>query len=309
METGPVLYRPVGARILGEGDHIEHYRILRVVGSSLHSILYAAVDTKLNRQVALKQVNPGVGAQSEQVSERFRKEVQSLIALSNYHDGVIKVYDFVDPGTLVTEWVEGVTLEEGSETFAIDEVLQIGIELCDILAFAHGRGIVHRDIKPSNVMLTATRRVKLLDFGIAKNTTLGTSNLTLDANVPVGTFTYMAPEQFAAPNQAKPVSDVYSLGLTLYWLITGQMPTEPWLGPRTFGLIPPDTFRPIIMQSPAIQRLADPREGLAEDWVADLDACVRKAFMENPADRYPDAESFKRDLERLWHRVEASVLR
>lgn len=305
-QTGPVTYGPVGVRLREPGDIIEHYKILRVVGSSLHSVLYCAEDTKLKRQVALKQVGAGAAA-SDAVMSRFQKEVQSLIALSNHHDGVVKVYDFLEPATLVTEWVEGNNLEESPQLTA-DAILAIGIALCDVLAFAHERGIVHRDIKPSNVMLTAhTKHVKLLDFGIAKNTSLGTSNLTLDANVPIGTFTYMPPEQFAAPNQAKPPADIYSLGLTLYRLITSEMPTEPWLGPRTFGFVPPDQFRPITKDSPGVVMFLEQANlPLAHaSWIDELNAIVRRAFEENPVDRYPDALSFKRALEGVWHKMEA----
>lgn len=305
-QTGPITYGPVGVRLRDPGEIIDHYRILRVVGSSLHSVLYCAEDTKLKRQVALKQVGAGAAA-SDAVMSRFHKEVQSLIALSNHHDGVVKVYDFLEPATLVTEWVEGHNLEESPQLTA-DTILEIGIELCDVLAFAHERGIVHRDIKPSNVMLTThTKHIKLLDFGIAKNTSLGTSNLTLDANVPIGTFTYMPPEQFAAPNQAKSQSDIYSLGLTLYRLITSEMPTEPWLGPRTFGFVPPEQFRPITVNSPGVAMFLE-QAGLPAEpapWIEELNAIIRRAFEENPMNRYADALAFKRALEGIWHKMEA----
>ncbi|MBO9540740.1 protein kinase [bacterium] len=308
-QTGPVTYGPLGVRMREAGEMVGSYRILRVVGSSLHSILYCAEDTRLGRQVALKQVASGAGTLDGIIS-RFQKEVQSLIALSNHHDGVVKVYDYMEPSMLVTEWIEGENLEEAAP-LPLEQVLSVGIAICDVLAFAHARGIVHRDIKPSNIMRTQhTGHVKLLDFGIAKNAALGTSNLTLDANVPIGTFTYMPPEQFAAPNQAKAPSDLYSLGLTLYRLITGEMPTEPWLGPRTFGLIPTEHFRPLTAESRAIALTLAATPALSEDlgWVAGLDAIIRRAFEENPADRYPDALSFKRALEGVWHRVVARSL-
>jgi len=305
-QTGPVVYGPLGVRPMEAGEVIDHYKVVRLVGSSLHSILYCAEDLRLGRQVALKQVGVGTGATGP-IMERFQKEVQSLIALSNHHDGVVKVFDFLSPSTLVTEWIEGQNLEECGQ-LALDEILEAGIALCDVLQFAHARGIIHRDIKPSNIMRTEhTRHVTLLDFGIAKNAALGTSNLTLDANVPIGTFAYMPPEQFAAPNQARPQADIYSLGLTLYRLITSEMPTEPWLGPRTFGLIPIEQFRPLTVKSPAIAVFLE-RTGTAPgEWIAALDAILRRAFAENPSDRFVDAQTFRKEIEGIWHKIEATV--
>lgn len=296
-------------RTLAAGDFIGPYRVERVVATSLHSTLYRAEDLRLRRQVAIKQANP-MGMQSEAALLRFQKEVQSLIALSTYHDGVIKVYDYLPPGTLVTEWVEGENLDELVGELPIDRVIQIGIDLCDILAFAHSMAIVHRDIKPSNVMVSSqTHRVKLLDFGIAKNAGLGISQVTTDSDVPIGTFTYMAPEQFASPNQAQGASDIYSLGLTLYRIITGTLPASPWLGPRTFSLVPPDAFQPIDEFAPAIQIFLGSIGDLLPDldWVLDLDAVIAKAFRENASDRYRSAAEFKAELERVRALISASV--
>ncbi|HEY9764902.1 MAG TPA: tetratricopeptide repeat protein, partial [Chroococcales cyanobacterium] len=147
-------YYPITGHAYNPGDLIGHYRILSVVGSTLHSILYCALDPHLDRKVALKQVNPGIGIKGDAPIMRFQKEVKSLIALSNHHAGVVKVYDFIEPGMLVMEWVDGQTLEEAWGSLGVDRVLEIGIELCNILDFAHSMAIVHRDIKPSNIMLT-----------------------------------------------------------------------------------------------------------------------------------------------------------
>jgi tetratricopeptide (TPR) repeat protein len=299
----------VTGRALGPGDFIGPYRVDRVVATSLHSTLYRAEDLRLRRQVAIKQANP-VGMQSEAALLRFQKEVQSLIALSTYHDGVIKVYDYLPPGTLVTEWVEGQNLDELVGELPIDRVIQIGIDLCDILAFAHSMAIVHRDIKPSNVMVSSqSHRVKLLDFGIAKNAGLGISQVTTDSDVPIGTFTYMAPEQFASPNQAHGASDIYSLGLTLYRIITGALPAAPWLGPRTFSLVPPDAFQAIDEFAPAVQIFLGTIGDLLPDldWIEDLDRVISKSFRENAADRYRSAAELKAELERVRALISASV--
>lgn len=294
-------------RQLAPGDAVGPYRIVRLVSSSLHSTLYQAEDMRLRRPVALKQANP-LGVQSEAALARFHKEVQSLIALSNHHDGVVKVFDYLPPATLVTEWVEGQNLDAVEGDLGVDRLLQIAIELCDVLASAHEMAIIHRDIKPSNVMVTKAGHVKLLDFGIAKNAALGTSHLTADSGVPIGTFTYMAPEQFASPDQARPESDLYSLGLSLYRLIAGRLPASPWLGPRTFGLMAPEAFAPVTEEAPAVARfLATCDPGSDRGWVSELDRVLRKAFREDPSERYRQAADFKRDLERVLARVLACV--
>lgn len=294
-------YYPITDQSYHTGDTIAHYKIISVIGSTLHSILYCAQDTRLDRLVALKQVNPGVGPHGETALVRFQKEVKSLISLSSYHAGIIKVYDFIEPGLLVMEWIEGDTLEDAE--LEADRLIEIGVELCDILEFSHSKGIIHRDIKPSNIMLTSqTHQIKLLDFGIAKNAALATSH-TIDAQVPIGTFTYMAPEQFAAPNQAQSGSDVYSLGLTLYRCLTGRLPTDPWFGPRTFGLASEQDFAPITAGSKAIATYLRHRSLEDTDWIQDLDAAVRRAFSEDPQKR-PTTQEFGAQLRKIWHRIE-----
>ncbi len=286
-------------RQLAPGERIGPYRIIRLVSSSLHSSLYEAEDLKLHRRVALKQANP-LGIQSKAALERFHKEVQSLIALSGVHHGVVKVYDYMPPATLVTEWIEGTNLEDAVGALGVDRILEIAIELCDILTEAHTMAIIHRDIKPSNVMVSNTGEVKLLDFGIAKNAALGTSQLTADSGVPLGTFTYMAPEQFASPHQARPESDLYSLGLSLYRLITGNLPASPWLGPRTFGFVAASSFVPVTEEALAIRAYL---ESLAMrpdlSWIADLDRILRRCFAEDPGERFKSAAELKAEFERI----------
>ena len=293
-------------RQLAPGERIGPYRIVRLVSSSLHSSLYQAEDLKLHRPVALKQANP-LGIQSRAALERFHKEVQSLIALSGVHRGVVKVYDYLPPATLVTEWIEGANLEDAVGALGVDRLLEIAIELCDILAEAHAMAIIHRDIKPSNVMVSNSGEVKLLDFGIAKNAALGTSQLTADSGVPLGTFTYMAPEQFASPHQARPESDLYSLGLSLYRLITGSLPASPWLGPRTFGFVAAGSFLPVTEAAPAIRSYLGASAGRSDlAWIADLDRILSRSFREDPGERFKSAAELKAELERVLAALRAS---
>jgi|GEM_PF-1217472 len=299
LATGPIQYTPVGVHVRQPGDRIGPYRVLRLVVSSLHSVLYCAWDERLGRQVALKHVS-FEGANHPALLARFEKEVRSLSALSDLHEGVARVYDLLEPGIMVTEWIDGENLE-GTVDLAVDEVLDIGIRVLEVLALAHARGIVHRDIKPSNLMRSAdTGRVKVLDFGIAKNAQLGTTMLTVDAGVPVGTFAYMPPEQFANPHQVTAQADLYALGLTLYRLIAGRMPAEPWLGPRSLALLGAGRFRPVSLESPALARYVA-RTGAIPDasWIEALDACLVRAFAERPDDRYTDAAAMSAGLRSL----------
>lgn len=305
LATGPIQYAPVGVHLRQPGDRVGPYRVLRLVVSSLHSVLYCAWDERLGRQVALKHVS-FEGANHPAVLARFEKEVRSLAALSDLHEGVARVYDLLEPGIMVTEWIDGENLD-GAVDLAVDEVLDIGIRVLEVLALAHARGIVHRDIKPSNLMRSAdTGRVKVLDFGIAKNAQLGTTMLTVDAGVPVGTFAYMPPEQFANPHQVTAQADLYALGLTLYRLIAGRMPAEPWLGPRSLALLGAGRFRSVSLESPALARFVA-RNGFVPNsaWIEALDASLVRAFAERPEDRFPDAPGMAEVLRSLLEELEA----
>ena len=303
LATGPIQYAPVGVHVRQPGERIGPYRILRLVVSSLHSVLYCAWDERLQRQVALKHVS-FEGASHPAVMARFEKEVRSLAALSDLHEGVARVYDLLEPGIMVTEWIDGDNLD-GTMELAVDEVIDIGIRVLEVLALAHVRGIVHRDIKPSNLMRSAdSGRVKVLDFGIAKNAQLGTTLLTVDAGVPVGTFAYMPPEQFANPHQVTAQADLYATGLTLYRLIAGRMPAEPWLGPRSLALLGAGRFRSVSLESPALARYVA-RTGMVPDasWLEQLDACLVQAFAERPEDRFADAHAMAQVLRALLGRL------
>jgi len=210
------------------------YEIRSVLGAGGMGEVYRAHDARLKRDVALKVLRPGSAAGPDQRA-RFEREAHALAALN--HLNIVAVYDFgVEAGQpyIVSELVEGESLRAvlDGKAVAPRRLVEMAVQMADALACAHGAGIVHRDLKPENVMLTRDGRVKILDFGLARQVAPGSSNETsaMDGaqrvtgeGVVVGTASYMSPEQALG----KPVdyrTDQFSLGLILYELASGKQP-------------------------------------------------------------------------------------
>ncbi len=205
-------------------------------------VVLRAYDTHLNRLVALKMLPSNTRHDSE-LHRRLAAEARAASALS--HPGIATVYDFVDQGEesfIVYEYVEGSTLrQELAQTrFTADRVCDVGAQLADALVAAHNHGIVHRDLKPENIMSVlddySRRRVKILDFGLAKDlhaalspgaeNAAGTISIATSPGLLVGTVNYMAPEQLEGQS-VDARTDIYALGLVLYEMATGA---NPFLG-------------------------------------------------------------------------------
>ncbi len=196
------------------GARLGPYEIEAPIGAGGMGTVYRAIDTRLGRAVAIKTIHQVIG-------DRFEREAQAISALNHPH--ICTLFD-VGPDYLVMELLEGRTLaelirEEGPLERA--DVVRFGAQIADALAEAHAAGIVHRDLKPANVMLTR-RGVKVLDFGLAKVAIEESRDLTLAKNV-MGTPAYMAPEQWDG-SEADPRSDLFTLGLVLYEMASGQLP-------------------------------------------------------------------------------------
>src|SRR5215831_19250560 len=210
---------------LKPGTNLGPYDILAPIGAGGMGEVYRATDTRLGRQVAIK-------VSSREFNDRFEREAKAISALN--HPNICTLHD-IGPNYLVMEFVEGEMLSKIIERgpLPLDKALLYAVQIVDALAAAHAKGIIHRDLKPGNIIITRNG-VKVLDFGLAK---LGSERLPMDAAATVetvtepitragavlGTLYYMAPEQV----EGKPTderSDIFSFGVVLYEMITGQRP-------------------------------------------------------------------------------------
>src|SRR4030081_3038425 len=199
------------------------YRLEARIGAGGMSTVYRALDETLQRQVAIKLLNRAVSPDSAQL-ERFRREARAVAQLSHPHVvGVIDAGEDEGRPYIVFEYVEGETLKERIRRHGrleIAEAVAYAIEIARALGAAHARHIVHRDVKPQNVLIDEEGSAKVTDFGIAR--TLDEEGLTADGRV-LGTTDYVSPEQ-ALGQPVTGQSDLYSLGIVLYEMLTGQVP-------------------------------------------------------------------------------------
>jgi Tol biopolymer transport system component len=213
------------------GTRLSHYVIQERIGSGGMGTVYRARDTSLDRDVAVKIINPEIASNPDRIA-RFHREARSVAALN--HPGIVTIHDrFEEHGTtyLVTEFVQGTTLRElmtKEGVMSYRQIAEIGSQVAAALAAAHGAGITHRDIKPDNIMITRHGRVKLLDFGLAlargssADQDATRTSLT-EAGVVLGTVGYMSPEQVRGETlDAR--SDIFSLGTVLYETAAGVRP-------------------------------------------------------------------------------------
>ncbi len=248
--------------------------------------VYEAMDTRLERTVAVKVMHPALAADAEFVA-RFIREARSAARLS--HPNVVAVYDQGSDGEVVylaMEYVDGATLRDLLRMrgrLAPSDALAIFEQVLGALGAAHKAGLVHRDVKPENVLLTEDGRVKVADFGLARAITSSVSSHTATSGMIIGTVSYLAPEQVER-SVADARSDVYAAGIMLYEMLTGQ---KPYTGATPMEV----AFRHVHERVPAPSLLAP---GIARD----LDTLVLRATARNPDDRPHDATEFLVDVMR-----------
>jgi serine/threonine protein kinase len=209
-------------------SYILNYKVERVLGTGGMGTVYLAKHTKIDRKVAIKALHPNL-ARDMGIRARFKNEASLMANLS--HPNIVGLHDYVESAEgvfLLMEYVEGTTLDHYirnvSGPIAGEKALEIFVQILEGVEYAHQKGIVHRDIKPANIMLTQEGGVKILDFGIAKNIDTD-ERIYTQAGMKIGTIYYMSPEQVLA----KPVdnrTDIYSLGILLFEMLTGHNPFE-----------------------------------------------------------------------------------
>jgi eukaryotic-like serine/threonine-protein kinase len=282
------------------GQTVSHYRIISKLGGGGMGAVYEAEDTRLGRHVALKFVPPEL-VNDRKALDRFFWEARAASQLN--HPGICTIHDIEDSDGhpfIVMERLEGVSLKERmmGGPMELEDILDIGIQVSDALAACHAKGIIHRDIKPANIFLTNSGQVKVLDFGVAKlapgmraGSTELEDPLTMAGDI-FGTAVYMSPEQ-ARGEDLDARTDLFSLGVVLYQMATGQ---RPFTGNNAVA-----TMAAIMSYKPVSPLKLNPK--LAPE----LEGIIGRAMEKERGKRYPDALAMKGDLQSLKRETEPGM--
>ncbi|MDP4746207.1 MAG: Stk1 family PASTA domain-containing Ser/Thr kinase, partial [Candidatus Nanopelagicales bacterium] len=270
------------------------YELGDLIGRGGMAEVFEAVDTRLNRTVAIKILRDDL-ARDPAFIARFRREAQAAAALN--HPTIVAVYDTgeeiegegrsaTNVPYIVMEYVNGTTLRDivkSGRKLQTERALRISIGVLDALAYSHSHGIIHRDIKPANVMITKNGDVKVMDFGIARALADTKATMTGGSTV-LGTAHYLSPEQ-ARGESVDARSDLYSAGVLLYELLTGE---PPFSGDS-----------PVSVAYQHVSEYAAPPSSLDSQIPNEIDTVVLHALAKSPDDRYQTAEEFQSDVERV----------
>jgi serine/threonine-protein kinase len=265
------------------GDRLDHYLLEELVARSTTSSVFRGTDVDTNRQVAIKIPHPEMESDPTFV-DRFRREEE--IGQSLDHPSIIRVLaeDGRNPKYMVMEWFDGVTLRQllaPGKKLTSDRAARIALSICEALDYIQNRGVVHRDLKPENVMVDTGDHIKLIGFGAAAQ--LGARRITFtNLSQVVGTSEYVSPEELKG-KRGDARSDIYSLGVMLYEMLTGRTPFSG-VDPFERALqppVPPREIEPSI--SPQLQEV------------------TYRAMEREPKNRYSNARDIARDLAHLDH--------
>jgi len=277
--------------ILDKGDLIAwKYKTIAEVGSGGMGIVYKAEDTKLKRTIALKFLPPELSRHPE-AKERFLREAHAAAILD--HPNICTIFEageYEDRAYIAMAYIEGQSLRDkiAKKPLSIDEALDIAIQVAEGLEEAHNKGIIHRDIKSANIMVTEKGQAKIMDFGLAK--VVGESLITREAKT-MGTVAYMSPEQ-ARGETVNQRSDIWSLGVVLYEMLSGQL---PFSGERETSIM-----YSIVHEEPKPLKVIKP------DVPSELERIVRRAAEKRPESRYSSAGEMRKDLESFRESLRAS---
>jgi Tol biopolymer transport system component len=276
------------------GKTLNHYRVIEKLGSGGMSEVYLAEDTRLNRRVALKILPSDVASDAARRG-RFEREAQAVAALN--HPNIVTIYSVEDAEGLhyiTMELIQGRTLAQmiPAKGLPLAKFFDLAVPIADAVSAAHKRGITHRDLKPDNIMLSDDGRIKILDFGLVKltetagepvATNLPTNTLTSEGKI-LGTVAYMSPEQA----EGKPVdqrSDIFSLGVVFYRMVTGRQPFQGDTRMSVLSSILRDTPASVTDLNPALPR--------------HLGRIIKRCLAKNPDERYSTAQDLKNELAEL----------
>ncbi len=283
------------------GTTLSHFRITDKLGEGGMGEVWLAEDIRLGRRVALK-ILPLSRAESEDRRRRFEDEARAASALN--HPGIAHIYDVGEADGIhfiAMEHVDGESLDHtmARGLLTTTQILDLGARLADVVAAAHGHGVIHRDIKPSNLMVTADGRLKVLDFGLAKLRPAlgegggeGTTQTMTQPGVVMGTVQYMSPEQ-ALGKEADHRSDIFSTGVVLYQMATGTLPFS--------GSTPTETITEIVRSEPV------PVSELSPVSPPELERIISKCMEKDAARRYQSARELAVDLKNLKRDTESGV--
>jgi serine/threonine protein kinase len=268
---------------IAPGENVGSYRVIEQLGSGGMATVFKAYHPSLDRYVALKVLHPAFKA-DPQFFERFKREARIVANLE--HPNIIPIYDFNEhhgEPYLVMRFIEGDTLKPKLEGRPIpsDQILQLMRPVCQALDYAHNQGVLHRDIKPSNIMVTKDSNIFITDFGLARMVQAGESTLSQD--MMIGTPQYISPEQAQGIGDLDCRTDIYSLGVVLFEMVTGQVPFN---ADTPFATVHDHIYSPLPLPS-TLNPDIDPA----------VETMLLKALAKEPDDRYETVADLLQALE------------